>query len=73
MDGDFLKLSQFSYHSHQPPYNSYPSPLGTLTSPVNYAIPWGYFEIYIKKIWYHLNKEAENESIDPRVISRILE
>ena len=29
MEGDYLKLSQFSYNSHQSPYNSYPSPLGT--------------------------------------------
>ena len=29
MEGDYLKLSQFPYNSHQFPYTLYPSPLGT--------------------------------------------
>ena len=29
MDGDYFELSQFPYNSHQSPYNSYTSQLGT--------------------------------------------
>jgi len=47
MEGEYLELSQFSYNSHQFPYNFYPSPLG-ITRFLTDFILFIYLFIYFK-------------------------
>ena len=70
MKGEYLKLSQFPYNSHQFPYNFYPSPLGAtriLTSGIK-TIDLETSDCDQRKLWKELKQMVNKVSKDVKDI-----